>query len=886
MRIPTAQSLGLGSGPAKIVPLQGRLNVTASPEAFGAGQARQIGALGQDLGQAGQQLLRVQQAVEERDARTSANKFGLEARKYWLEDSVRREQEAPPGAPGYRQQLATDYAKYREDALKDLQPGLYRDLVQDDLDRLELSLGERAITFEAQARRSKADTDQKAALGLAGSILATDPGQYAELLARQLQDIEASNMPAAWKEETARATTAALSKSMVLGLIEQEPHGTAELLRTTPMPGLEVGDQAELLDLAQRRAEALDNDRKREKVAADAEGQVALGERVDNAVALLSEGKDAGALPTLADVEAVYSPTQAPKVWAKIQDRLRTGQAVGRVAGRSFAEQDAILEGMRPNPEAPNYADQVAAFEAVRKAVDAERSALRQDPAAYTQRTNPAVAAAFEEARQDPGKTAHAIRMSLAEQERLGITPDKVAPLPKEGAGSIVERFKTAQTSDERLALLSPITLGLQDDALGRKILDQLEEAGLPPAAAIALERFREGDVGAAREILGLITADPKDAPKLGDATAKEVQAKVDAQFTEGYFSTNAAGLSARAARLVADPAMQRSLELQRSTMLRLAQSYAAQGMEAQAAADRAYKVLYGGKQALVDEEIGAVTVPAGTDRDALEDDLAGARRSLDLSHLTPRRENFPNDGAWELALRDHDQRLADLREDGQWLDGPNGGFVLVDPLLGAPVPGPDGKPRVWTLEEITGEARAPAPLPNLGPIGSTASGVSAAAISGRRAEPPVERARLHAVVEDAESGGKNVVAVDPDRAPEDRATGPMQVMPETARETAAEMGITELAGLDNAATQRWMLAHPEQARAIGQRYLDKQLDRYGGNVALAVAAYHAGAGNVDKWLERYGDPRTGRLSNREWAARIPGPKTRAYTLKILGALA
>jgi hypothetical protein len=78
-RVPTASDFGLGAGPAKIVPLQGRLQVQSSPADFGAQQAQQIGQFAGDLGQAGATLFRGAAAVEERDTRLSANKAGLEA---------------------------------------------------------------------------------------------------------------------------------------------------------------------------------------------------------------------------------------------------------------------------------------------------------------------------------------------------------------------------------------------------------------------------------------------------------------------------------------------------------------------------------------------------------------------------------------------------------------------------------------------------------------------------------------------------------------------------------------------------------------------------------------------------------------------------------------
>ena len=47
-------------------------------------------------------------------------------------------------------------------------------------------------------------------------------------------------------------------------------------------------------------------------------------------------------------------------------------------------------------------------------------------------------------------------------------------------------------------------------------------------------------------------------------------------------------------------------------------------------------------------------------------------------------------------------------------------------------------------------------------------------------------------------------------------------------------------------------------------------LNYYGGSYPLAVAAYNAGPGNVNKWLRANGDPRTGAIDILTWIERIP----------------
>lgn len=129
----------------------------------------------------------------------------------------------------------------------------------------------------------------------------------------------------------------------------------------------------------------------------------------------------------------------------------------------------------------------------------------------------------------------------------------------------------------------------------------------------------------------------------------------------------------------------------------------------------------------------------------------------------------------------------------------------------------------------------------------------------------------LKMLVAQAESGGRI------DAVSEKGAMGLMQVMEETAKEMAAELGIEY--------NKERLLTDAQYNMAIGGAYLDKMSERYAGSNALAVAAYNAGPGNVDEWLKKYGDPRTGEISEADWIAKIPFEETRNYTGKIISQM-
>jgi peptidoglycan lytic transglycosylase len=81
----------------------------------------------------------------------------------------------------------------------------------------------------------------------------------------------------------------------------------------------------------------------------------------------------------------------------------------------------------------------------------------------------------------------------------------------------------------------------------------------------------------------------------------------------------------------------------------------------------------------------------------------------------------------------------------------------------------------------------------------------------------------------------------DPDVESSAGAVGLMQLLPDTAKGIALRTGGDGFVVSD--------LLDPEINVRYGSWYLDHLRDSYDGDVRLALAAYHAGQGNVDEWL-------------------------------------
>jgi soluble lytic murein transglycosylase len=102
-------------------------------------------------------------------------------------------------------------------------------------------------------------------------------------------------------------------------------------------------------------------------------------------------------------------------------------------------------------------------------------------------------------------------------------------------------------------------------------------------------------------------------------------------------------------------------------------------------------------------------------------------------------------------------------------------------------------------------------------------------------------------------------------------AEGLMQILPATAYYLAHLSGGYRFTAGD--------LATPRINLAYGSYYLRYLLDHYEGNEMLAVAAYNAGATNVDEWVA-HADAAGRRLT----VDAIPFPETREYVRRVLAA--
>ncbi len=100
-------------------------------------------------------------------------------------------------------------------------------------------------------------------------------------------------------------------------------------------------------------------------------------------------------------------------------------------------------------------------------------------------------------------------------------------------------------------------------------------------------------------------------------------------------------------------------------------------------------------------------------------------------------------------------------------------------------------------------------------------------------------------------------------------ARGLMQLMEGTARTVAASDGVSELDAAQ-------LFEAPTNIR-LGTAYIAELGEEFDNHPALMIAGYNAGAGNVGRWLDEFGD-----LPLDLWIEDIPYGQTRHYTKRVL----
>ena len=116
-------------------------------------------------------------------------------------------------------------------------------------------------------------------------------------------------------------------------------------------------------------------------------------------------------------------------------------------------------------------------------------------------------------------------------------------------------------------------------------------------------------------------------------------------------------------------------------------------------------------------------------------------------------------------------------------------------------------------------------------------------------------------------------------------AAGIAQVMPNTGRQMAKELGMNDVAGMSDAEYTQWSKANPELNKQLGRRYWLQGVDHEGGYLPGAMAFYNAGPGNADRWMKIASDKFGNDPTPAQFMSVVDVKETRDYIASIYAHL-
>ncbi|MCY4039055.1 MAG: lytic transglycosylase domain-containing protein [Hyphomicrobiales bacterium] len=106
-------------------------------------------------------------------------------------------------------------------------------------------------------------------------------------------------------------------------------------------------------------------------------------------------------------------------------------------------------------------------------------------------------------------------------------------------------------------------------------------------------------------------------------------------------------------------------------------------------------------------------------------------------------------------------------------------------------------------------------------------------------------------------------------------ALGMMQLLPNTARHTAARASIPY--------NRNNLTRDPSYNVRIGETYIGEMVERFDGSYILAIASYNAGPTRVSRWIKNSScDPRKPECDPIDWIEQIPIEETRNYVQRVV----
>jgi hypothetical protein len=462
---------------------------------------------------------------------------------------------------------------------------------------------------------------------------------------------------------------------------------------------LEVSDQASLMGGAQSAYKAMEaqiRDAQKQLMAnLKIEAQATLADEV---VSVSRTGKSLGQLSP-AHMSVLTDAEKEQLSLARFQyDTTRA------IAASRNDELPGLLESLRPEGE--NFAAEQVRYDFAQQAIEEHLKRQAADPATYTLQTYPQLAERWTRAMEtkDPAMVEASIRAMAATQSAIGIKNPQL--LPTEFAKVAAEAFNNPDLPDQqRIGALVDTVLASQDPVHQRLIFDQLVKAGVPPEAEAGFEAHMRGDTGAARRLLQATMLDPSKLPGVLPYKETEIQEEISARLMDqGQVGDLYYGLTAGDATNFQEA--QRDADLiKKAVQLRLIA-----GDDLATAVDKVGRDMFGdvvpvggnwdvNAQLLLPRDEDPAPVLAGLA--ALKPEIREA-----LTFEGPSAPSQSSAAAVASAVLGNytDMVLAE----GYFRNAGNG-FVFIDPFVGQAVAGSDGRPLIFSADQVTSAGKAAA---------------------------------------------------------------------------------------------------------------------------------------------------------------------------------
>lgn len=436
--------------------------------------------------------------------------------------------------------------------------------------------------------------------------------------------------------------------------------------------------------------------------------------------AISDNGVYTGYSPTANDFVAAYGGAEGVQRWSAYNASIDTAHSMFAMKTMPGDQIATMVRNAMPTNTGDQAYVQSKEFDTLSQASTAVLKARETDPAKAVMSAFPDVARAWQGVGDDPTTVSNAILMTDQAEQKLGITNRQL--LPVDFAHNIAATFNNQQLPVEsRIGSITSTVLLAKTPAQQQAVFAQLVKEGVPQYAQGAMAAMERGDQQGAQALFRATMVDPDKLPGKPAHTQDEIKQAVQQRlFDNNGIASLSYGLSDGSAKNY-DRAAQDGTLLVRDVTLRLMDGSAGGNLDT--AVDLAKNDLFGKNiKAAVGSGQGAgfrVTVDQSVDQQQLASGFTGLLGKVQAAIVASTdplvRMGDVATGSRAVTLAVRDNYVRNALAEGYFANYGEGNFTFVEPRTGQAIPGADGKPLTFTLDDVRASAASNA-LPAVDP--------------------------------------------------------------------------------------------------------------------------------------------------------------------------